>query len=70
MSRIGKLAIDIPKNIIITKNIDSLTKKEKIQIKGSITTLIQEIPKEISVEIKESSIIIHKNLDNISANQK
>jgi len=70
MSRIGKLAIDVPKNIIITKNIDSLTNKEKIQIKGSITTLTQEIPKEISVEIKESSIIIHKKLDNISANQK
>lgn len=36
MSRIGKLAIDIPKNITITKNIDSLTNKEKFKLKDQL----------------------------------
>ena len=54
MSRIGKLPIEIPKNVTIT------LENSKIQVKGPHGNLSQTIPKEIKVSYTENLITLEK----------
>ena len=64
MSRIGKLPIQVPKNVQIE------IKEGLFKASGRHGELTQEIPKEISVEIESGLIVLKKQISNKKAQQK
>tara|TARA_B110000971_G_scaffold198516_1_gene215190 strand:- start:9281 stop:9889 length:609 start_codon:yes stop_codon:yes gene_type:complete len=64
MSRIGKLPIEIPKNVTIT------LENSKIQVKGPHGNLSQTIPKEIKVSYTENLITLEKIAETQSGKEK
>lgn len=64
MSRIGKLPIEIPKNVNIT------LENTKIEVKGPNGQLTQEIPNNISVILDDNKIIVSKKIETRIARQQ
>lgn len=64
MSRIGKLPIEIPKNVNV-----AIT-EENIEVKGPNGILNRTIPKAITVNIEENKIIVSKKIETRVARQQ
>ena len=66
MSRIGKLAIDIPDKVIVSHQLDNL-----IHVRGNFGELTQDYPNEIlDVEIADSKVLVKiKDANNRKARQ-
>ena len=64
MSRIGKLPVNVPKNVNV-----ELTGQE-IKVKGPHGELLHTIPKEIEVTLNENIIIVNKKIETRIARQK
>ena len=64
MSRIGKLPVNVPKNVNV-----ELTGQE-IKVKGPHGELLHTIPSEIEVSINEDKIVVNKKVETRIARQK
>ena len=64
MSRIGKLPVNVPKNVNV-----ELTGQE-IKVKGPHGELLHTIPSEIEVSVNEDQIVVNKKIETRIARQK
>ena len=64
MSRIGKLPVNVPKNVNV-----ELTGQE-IKVKGPHGELLHTIPSEIEVSLNEDKIVVNKKIETRIARQK
>ena len=64
MSRIGKLPVNVPKNVNV-----ELTGQE-IKVKGPHGELLHTIPSEIEVSLNEDQIVVNKKIETRIARQK
>ena len=64
MSRIGKLPVNVPKNVNV-----ELTGQE-IKVKGPHGELLHKIPSEIEVSVNEDKIVVTKKIETRIARQK
>ena len=64
MSRIGKLPVNVPKNVNV-----ELTGQE-IKVKGPHGELLHKIPSEIEVSLNEDTIVVNKKIETRIARQK
>ena len=64
MSRIGKLPVNVPKNVNV-----ELTGQE-IKVKGPHGELLHTIPSEIEVSINDDQIVVNKKIETRVARQK
>ena len=64
MSRIGKLPVNVPKNVNV-----ELTGQE-IKVKGPHGELLHTIPSEIEVSLNEDKVIVNKRIESRIARQK
>ena len=64
MSRIGKLPVNVPKNVNV-----ELTGQE-IKVKGPHGELLHTIPSEIEVSLNEDTIVVNKKIETRIARQK
>jgi len=58
MSRIGKLPVQIPEKVTVSVNADNL-----VTVKGPLGELTQQIDNSISVEVKDTNVVLSRTSD-------